>query len=82
MSDPLFLLAVFLIAAAICWWALITAYRTDEIYYRGDTWNRHKNPFFFWATVVLCIMFGVIAPISYVAKEGPEIVRTMQEKFQ
>ncbi|MDG6080220.1 hypothetical protein E3U23_13575 [Erythrobacter litoralis] len=82
MSDPLALLSVFLIAAAICWWALIAAYRTDEIYYRGDTCNRKKNPFFFWATVVLCVMFGVIAPISYIAKQGPAIIQSVQENLK
>ena len=74
-------LAVCLGVAAVSWWALLRAYRTNEIYYRGDTWSRRKNPVIFWMTVTLCVFFGIVAPISFIAVEGADILRSVQEMF-
>ena len=69
-------LAVCLGVAAVSWWD-----RTNEIYYRGDTWSRRKNPVIFWMTVTLCVFFGIVAPISFIAVEGADILRPVQEMF-
>jgi hypothetical protein len=82
MTKPLLPFAIFLSIAVICWWALLKARKTGEIYYRGDTWQRKKNPVLFWMIVFLCLLFGVAAPILFIAREGPDIGRSLLGLFE
>ncbi len=47
---------------ALCWRNLWQAYREGAIWYRGDKWEKKKNPILFWMTVVLCLCFGLTSP--------------------
>ena len=46
----------------LCWRNLWQAYWQGGIWYRGDQWERVKNPALFWMTVVLCVGFGFASP--------------------
>jgi hypothetical protein len=46
-----------------CWRNLWQAYREGGIWYRGDKWDRDKNPFLFWLVVFLSALFGLASPL-------------------
>jgi len=33
-------------------------------------------------TVALCVFFGTVAPIGFIAAEGADILRSVQEMFE
>jgi hypothetical protein len=58
-----FLFVAILATFVLCWRNLLQAYREVGIWYRGDKWEREKNPALFWLVVFLCGLFGLASPL-------------------
>lgn len=61
MSEA-FLCVAISVTFVLCWRNLLQAYREGGIWYRGDKWERDKNPILFWLVVFLSALFGLASP--------------------